>query len=419
MEPSHRLTWVCIWGVPLTAWDAENFARFVSAYGDLVELDAMTEERSRVDIARVLIHTEHKPVIDGTVAIVVDGTHFLLKLREEFGCQRGNRSWMERLERLLPSPFSTEVAGSDGKGHMHGVRNFTSGSPLSLPSTWTSPCTEERRGRWRSPESPLRGDWNVNLKGAHVSHQACQGSLPALEGLTPGIGGQHGGNGSQPMALHENGRTEPTSPRPSQQQQLLREEDVGDKAKGASDHVWAKGGDPLDNNLEALLGVKLGSNEGDSAMCMRIKSSHILGLGGTGPNTTRSKTTSPLKVYVRKKAVTPAIHMGRAINSPDQHGIQADSRKLDIDENGRHTQSPAAQGTSLEKPRLAHSPISSNSFKKGLCENEEALHRDIIRDLGLSFAEINTCKDHIVADGTHSSIISTPTGVMGKKPIEP
>ena len=102
MEPSHRLTWVCIWGVPLTAWDAENFARFVSAYGDLVELDAMTEERSRVDIARVLIRTEHKPVIDGTVAIVVDGTHFLLKLREEFGCQRGNRSWMERLERLPP-----------------------------------------------------------------------------------------------------------------------------------------------------------------------------------------------------------------------------------------------------------------------------------------------------------------------------
>jgi len=39
MEPSHRLTWVCIWGVPLTAWDAENLARIVSAFGDLVELD--------------------------------------------------------------------------------------------------------------------------------------------------------------------------------------------------------------------------------------------------------------------------------------------------------------------------------------------------------------------------------------------
>lgn len=111
--------------------------------------------------------------------------------------------------------------------------------------------------------------------------------------------------------------------------------------------------------------------------------------------------------------------MGRVINSPDHHGIEADLRKLDIVDHGRHSQSPAAQGMSLERPCLDHSPNSSNSFKKGLFENEEALHRDIIRDLGLSFAEINTCKDHTVAGEIHSSIPSTSAGVMGKKPKEP
>ena len=301
MEPSHRLTWVCIWGVPLKAWDAENLARIVSAFGDLVELDAMTEERSRVDIARVLIRTEDKLVIDGTVMVVVDGTHYRMKLREEFGSQWGNRSWSERLDRLPTSPFSMEMAGSPGDGHMHGARSSISGSPLSLSTTWLSPCTEERRGSWRPAESYLRCDRSVNPEDAHVSHQACQRLLPTFEELTPGIGGQQGGNCSQPRTLHENGRTEPTSPRPRQQQHLLREEDVGDKAKIASDHVRPKEGDPLDNNSQALFGVKLGSYEGDSAVCKGNTSTHILGLGGTGPNNTRTKVTSPLKVYVRKK----------------------------------------------------------------------------------------------------------------------
>lgn len=95
LKPSHCLTWIRIWGVPLMAWDAENFASIVSVCGDLVELDPTTEDRSRVDIARLLIRTEETSVIDNTVAVVVDGTHYLLQLREEWGCAWGGvvRGW--------------------------------------------------------------------------------------------------------------------------------------------------------------------------------------------------------------------------------------------------------------------------------------------------------------------------------------
>lgn len=67
MKPSYRLTWIYIWGVPLKAWDVEHFVTMVSGCGELIELDEVTEDRSRVDVAGVSSHdgeTKHSLIGD-------------------------------------------------------------------------------------------------------------------------------------------------------------------------------------------------------------------------------------------------------------------------------------------------------------------------------------------------------------------
>ena len=100
-------------------------------------------------------------------------------------------------------------------------------------------------------------------------------------------------------------------------------------------------------------------------------------------------------------------------------GTEAESRKRDIDEFGSHTHFPESKEMSPEKTCLAHSPVSSSSFNKGFFDNEETLHREIIRDLGVSFAEITTTEDNNASADINSRITSTSAGVMGMKSMEP
>ena len=91
LQPSYCLAWIYIWGLPLTAWDEENLAKLVSGYGELIELDEETEERTRMDVARVLVRTKEKPNIVRSLIANVDGTKHQLEMREEMGFGRGRR----------------------------------------------------------------------------------------------------------------------------------------------------------------------------------------------------------------------------------------------------------------------------------------------------------------------------------------
>lgn len=51
MRPCNRLVWVQCWGVPLEAWDVENFRKLVATVGDLIEVDDDVEELRRMDRA--------------------------------------------------------------------------------------------------------------------------------------------------------------------------------------------------------------------------------------------------------------------------------------------------------------------------------------------------------------------------------
>lgn len=85
LQPSHRLTWLYIWGVPLKAWDVEHFATLVSGCGEFIELDEETKERKRMDVARVLVRTTEKPNIARSLLAIVDRMSHQLEMREEMG----------------------------------------------------------------------------------------------------------------------------------------------------------------------------------------------------------------------------------------------------------------------------------------------------------------------------------------------
>jgi len=164
MMPSYRLTWLRIWGVPLTAWDAENLASIVLVCGELIELDAATEDRLRVDIARVLVRTNDKLPIARTVVVKVDGIQYSLYVREELESRWGRGQRVEEEEeedRFPPSPFSTAIVDSDSEPNTHGPQRFSPGSisvsSVGGSSTRSQSCMVERRRRWRnSGNSPNR-----------------------------------------------------------------------------------------------------------------------------------------------------------------------------------------------------------------------------------------------------------------------
>jgi len=106
-------------------------------------------------------------------------------------------------------------------------------------------------------------------------------------------------------------------------------------------------------------------------------------------------------------------------NNPDEHGAEAELRKRDTHEFGSHTHFPESKEMSPEKACLAHSPVSSSSFNKGFFDNDETLHREIIRNLGVSFVEITTTEDNNASADFNSRITSTSAGVMGMKSMEP
>ena len=194
LVPSYRLTWLRIWGVPLMVWDADTFASIVSACGELVEMDEVTEEKLRVDIARVLVRTSEKPLIAWTTSILVDGIQHSLDLREEMGAGWGRTSRELVVEQLPPSPFSTATADSDDEPNTNFLHDLSpdrlSGRPVGGSSAWSSPSTVNHRRRRRTVGLSPACRGNDATTGVHVSSLHCPELLPAAAVLTPPDAGQ-------------------------------------------------------------------------------------------------------------------------------------------------------------------------------------------------------------------------------------
>ncbi|KAG4953599.1 hypothetical protein HKD37_14G039571 [Glycine soja] len=98
LRPGFRLTWLQCWGIPLVAWDRQHIQQIVSSIGDVVDADDCVEERRSFEVARILVKTPWKPLIQHTVTVQIKGETFQVHIAEEnahAGVRRQQRSGCE------------------------------------------------------------------------------------------------------------------------------------------------------------------------------------------------------------------------------------------------------------------------------------------------------------------------------------
>lgn len=71
IKPNNRVVWIQLWGFPIEAWDTERMTKVVSCIGDVIGPDDDTEDRRRLDRARMLVRTPLPPTINRKVIVRV------------------------------------------------------------------------------------------------------------------------------------------------------------------------------------------------------------------------------------------------------------------------------------------------------------------------------------------------------------
>lgn len=443
LTPSYRLTWLLIWGVPLQAWDTEHFATIVGTCGDLVELDAATEDKVRMDIAWVLVRTKAKPNISLSVIVVVDGSRHRLEIREDLASGWRRTVHFEPEEGYPLSPFSSEMEVSDAEPNITLPRgaspDHVSGNHIGdSPIQWPSPgMAEEGRSR-RNLGSSRRRNRGDPKAGDDVSTcRRLELALGPEKLLTPRREVQQHCNGHFPMDLPGKGKPDLRLPCTRQNQTPLVEkvdtaEDIAGSEEGSIHRVLEEYPvvmTPVDYPVVNHDSILMGLNGTD------LRSRHkqgegvkkILGLENSGPATNDVKITPALKVYRRKKECgsekpTTQLNLNPVFNKDGEGGV---SEKLGTVSNticGYVEGTSRALDTAPPTPSQegpSHSPISPSSFNKDYYGAEEDAHWEIARDLGLSFAEdtINMVQQKRVADSSGNS--PAVAAEMGKHLYDP
>ncbi|RZC11564.1 hypothetical protein D0Y65_011667 [Glycine soja] len=438
MLPSYRLTWLCIWGVPLTVWDAENLASIVSICRELIELDTATEDRTHLDMARVLVRTNEKPPIDRSVLVMVDEIQYSLYVREEFEAGWGRGQRVEDEVRFSPSPFSTAIVDSDTEPHIHGPNRFSPGSfsvsSVGGSSTRTRLCMVERRRRRRnSGFSPSRHQCETP-PGADVSPSGRHVPLAASGRSTPACVGQQDSNGPLIPDFRGEGRIDSRMLCHSQQQLPFLEVNVDGKSQENLLEVntpWVQRNEPSVTSPKAFLGVKHGSNptcpfEKLSPSLREGAVDHNLGLINISPSSKGNQTPSTFKVYVRRKGSATVNHVAHENCYTGSYKAAPASWTKDLGsnlfKNGEEVilQSSEFVGRTSKQDSSSQTLASNNSFINSDSESEEDFHREIARELGVACDDRNTCKEKRKHGVINSSIsLKSAAVVMGMEQPEP
>ena len=84
-RPSNRVVWLQLWGFPIEAWEVGHMKQVVSTFGDVIEVDEDTDDRRRLDRARVLVRTPLPPAITKEVKVRCGDEDYRVWLVEEVG----------------------------------------------------------------------------------------------------------------------------------------------------------------------------------------------------------------------------------------------------------------------------------------------------------------------------------------------
>ncbi|GKV22646.1 hypothetical protein SLEP1_g32498 [Rubroshorea leprosula] len=83
MVARERFTWIKCQGMPLNAWNHDNFMTVGCLFGKFISLDDSTSKKRRFDVARFLISTPLMEFISKTVTIKIKGILYKIRIMEE------------------------------------------------------------------------------------------------------------------------------------------------------------------------------------------------------------------------------------------------------------------------------------------------------------------------------------------------
>ncbi|KAL2584085.1 hypothetical protein AAZV13_14G109800 [Glycine max] len=108
IRPTHRLTWVLLWGLPLTVWDEELMTKVLAEVGEVVEVDEYVEARRRLDVARILVRTQKEPSFQASIPVIIDGVEYVLQVVEDMTSLGRSKKHPCHVSWFPPSPYSTQ-----------------------------------------------------------------------------------------------------------------------------------------------------------------------------------------------------------------------------------------------------------------------------------------------------------------------
>lgn len=88
-RPNNRVVWLQLWGFPIQVWEMKNFRRAVADIRDVIESDDDTEDRRRLDRARLLVRTPLPPSIRSEIIVRVGELEYNVWIVEEVGPDGG------------------------------------------------------------------------------------------------------------------------------------------------------------------------------------------------------------------------------------------------------------------------------------------------------------------------------------------
>lgn len=103
--------WLQVWGFLIEVWEIDHFKTVVSTVGDVIEPDDDTDDRRRLDRARLLVRTPLPPAIKKEAIVRVGDIEYRVWMVEEVGDDGDSK-----LRRTLSSDdWSKEVTSDEGR----------------------------------------------------------------------------------------------------------------------------------------------------------------------------------------------------------------------------------------------------------------------------------------------------------------
>lgn len=122
LEEAHyeRGAWLRIYGVPVQAWNVSFFKLCVMDIGRFVRVDDCTDDKARLDFARVLITTPQLDIVNAALEFFIDSINHSVKMVEEWGCNLGEDAFLTEVNSESQSDAPQHLADDHGLEEVSG-----------------------------------------------------------------------------------------------------------------------------------------------------------------------------------------------------------------------------------------------------------------------------------------------------------